>query len=111
MLFNRKKQIPQNGESEHTFPFRQDPFHVRVKRRILLWISDRQPLFEASCVAVSAHILAFPIIWFMGWALPWPKSPVIVTVIEINLENWPEEAIPTKVTDIYKSHMYPKKKK
>ena len=37
----------------------------------------------------------------MGWLLPWPKTPDVTTVIEINLENWPNEARPEKVTDIY----------
>lgn len=81
----------------------------RLQRRVSTWLVEHVPLFEATCVAVSVHILAFPLIWLMGWALPWPKSPVIETVIEIDLSSWPEVAVPKKITDIYKSQMRPQK--
>lgn len=70
------------------------------------WFKEQIPMAEALAVAVTFHVLGFPLMWFIGWALPWPGSPVIITVIEINLENWPKEAIPEKVTDIYKSKMH-----
>jgi hypothetical protein len=65
------------------------------------WLNDQRVLIEAFWVAVTFHVLIFPLVWFVGWALPWPKPPMITTVIEINLENWPNEARPTKIEEIY----------
>lgn len=109
MFFKRNSPKPDKTDVEHIFPHRPEPFLQRLRGRVRLFFADYAPLFEASCVAVSAHILAFPLIWFIGWALPWPKSPVITTVIEIDLSNWPEEAVPKKITDIYESAKYKKK--
>lgn len=69
------------------------------------WLKDQSALFEAFWVAVTFHVLLFPIIWFAGWALPWPKSPSFTTVIEFNLENWPNVATPEKIEEIYHSKM------
>jgi len=63
------------------------------------WLKDQTALFEAFWVAVSFHVLLLPLIWIMGWALPWPKPPVFTTVIEYDLTNWPKVAKPKKVTD------------
>lgn len=65
------------------------------------WLSDKLSLVEAFFVAVTFHVLLIPVIWFMGWALPWPKTPVITTVIEIDLTDWPRVAKPGKVTKIF----------
>lgn len=62
-------------------------------------------LFEAFWVAVTCHVLLFPFFWFIGWALPWPKSPSITTVIELNLENWPREARPERIQELYNYEM------
>ncbi len=61
------------------------------------WAWEQVPLMEAFCLATSFHVLMFPVIWMMGWALPWPKSPVITTVIEMDLSKWPKEAKPDRV--------------
>jgi len=72
-----------------------------MKAKVINWLDEQSSLFEAFFVAITFHVLLFPLIWFMGWALPWPKSPTITTVIEINLENWPESASPEKIEEIY----------
>lgn len=61
------------------------------------WLLDQVPLMEAFLVAVSIHVALFPIMWFIGFALPWPKSPVITTIIEYDLGNWPEMPKPKKI--------------
>ncbi|MBC7996696.1 MAG: hypothetical protein IAF58_02065 [Leptolyngbya sp.] len=61
------------------------------------WLREQVPLFEAFLVAVSIHVALFPMLWIIGWALPWPKSPVITTIIEYDLENWPNMPKPKKV--------------
>lgn len=71
-----------------------------LKNLIVLWVSEQVPLVEAFCLATTFHVLLFPIIWVMGWALPWPKSPVVTTVIEIDLRNWPHEAKPDRVFNV-----------
>lgn len=52
------------------------------------WLNEQIPLVEAFFVAVSLHVVAFPVMWFIGWALPWPKAPVITTIIEYDLTQW-----------------------
>ncbi len=106
LLINRNPSKSSQTEPEHTFPAKVEPLVPRIAKRIEDWITEHVPLFEATCVAVSAHILAFPIFWMMGWAMPWPKSPEITTIIEYDLGHWPEIAVPDKVTDIYKSQMH-----
>lgn len=61
------------------------------------WLGDQVPLMEAFLIAISIHVALFPIIWFIGFALPWPKSPVITTIIEYDLGNWPEIGKPKKI--------------
>jgi hypothetical protein len=107
VFFNRYKAKAPESAQGHTFPAIDKPLMERLSRRVRDWISEHIPLFEAVCVAVSAHILAFPLFWFAGWALPWPKSPEILTVIEIDLSHWAELGpVPKKVTDIIKSEMH-----
>jgi hypothetical protein len=108
VFFNQDKDSKITAEP-HSFPHRTEPLSQKLTRRVRQFMVEYVPLFEAMAVAVSAHILAFPLIWFIGWALPWPKSPEIVTVIEIDLTNWPNEAVPKSITDIYKSQMHGKK--
>ena len=76
-----------------------------IYRRVTGWFNDQSVLIEAFWVAVTFHVLVFPLIWFVGWALPWPKPPIITTVIEINLENWPNEARPEKIEELYNYKM------
>jgi hypothetical protein len=79
--------------------------------KALNWFVYQIPLWEALLVALSIHVLLFPVLWLMGWILPWPKSPDITTVIEINLENWPNEAKTEKIIDIYYSKHFKEEKK
>jgi len=64
---------------------------------VKLWLLDQVPLMEAFLIAVSIHVAMFPVLWFIGFALPWPKSPVITTIIEYDLGNWPEIPKPKKI--------------
>jgi len=64
------------------------------------WFIDQRLLFEALFVAVSLHVLALPLLWVMGWVLPWPKSPTITTVIEYDLKNWPILDKPKKIFEL-----------
>ena len=107
MFFNRKSTRSSSTEPGHSFPDQSPPLGKQLARGLNSWRVENIPLFEAICVAVSAHILAFPIFWFAGWALPWPKSPEILTVIEIDLTHWTEGSAETKkVHDIIKSEMH-----
>jgi hypothetical protein len=72
-----------------------------ICRKFVDWLREQTVLFEAFWVAVTFHVLLFPLIWFIGWALPWPKSPSITTVIEINLSNWPNDARPERIEELY----------
>lgn len=103
MLFDRNSAKSSNSDSEHTFPAIDEPIKTVLLRKFRLWWAEYTPLFEAASVAVSAHILAFPIVWFVGWALPWPKGPEITTIIEFDLTNWPDMAVPVEITDIFES--------
>jgi hypothetical protein len=58
------------------------------KLSVGLWFREQIPLAETFCLALAFHVAFFPVIWCAGWALPWPKSPVITTVIEIDLQAW-----------------------
>ncbi|MBX9877711.1 MAG: hypothetical protein K2Y22_04570 [Candidatus Obscuribacterales bacterium] len=64
------------------------------------WVVDQIPLIEAFWVAASLHVLFFPVIWASGWMLPWPKSPVDVTIIEIDLQQWMKDGKPGKVIHV-----------
>lgn len=64
------------------------------------WAKEQLPLVDCFLVAVSVHVILFPVIWIMGWALPWPKPPVVTTIVEYDLRNWPKVAKPNKVFEI-----------
>ena len=68
-----------------------------LKAYVILWLREQIPLFEALWLAAALHVLAFPFIWFIGWALPWPETSIMTTVVELDLSNWPEEARPKRV--------------
>lgn len=67
---------------------------------IIKWLKDQVPLINCAFVALSLHVVFVPILWILGWALPWPKPPVITTVIEYDLSDWPRVARPKKVFDV-----------
>lgn len=50
-------------------------------------ILDYQSLFQACLVAISLQVALFPILWLIGWILPWPKPPIFTTIIEYELDN------------------------
>lgn len=68
-----------------------------LKELITASIVDQIPLIEACLIATSLHVLFLPVVWCMGWMLPWPKSPVVTSVIEIDLRDWPKVARPKKL--------------
>jgi hypothetical protein len=72
----------------------------RLLRRARFLVLDRVLLIEAFFVALSIHVLLFPVLWVMGWALPWPKSPVIQTIIEYDLRNWPAVNKPKRIFNV-----------
>ncbi len=63
------------------------------------WLKEQLPLLDCFLVAVALHVILVPIIWIAGWALPWPKPPVITTVVEYDLRGWPSVAKPKKVIE------------
>lgn len=79
---------------------------ARFWAKVLAWFEEQTALLEAFFVAVSFHVLLFPLIWFAGWALPWPKPPSMTTVIEIDLTNWPTSASPTSIEEIFNTKMH-----
>ncbi len=105
MLFKRNGSKSSSAQAEQPFALQTTPAD-ELKEKFVGMYDEYIPLAEALAVAVTVHVLGFPLMWFIGWALPWPGSPVVVTVIEINLEHWPKVAVPEKVTDIYTSHMH-----
>lgn len=66
-------------------------------RDFVKWLKEQLPLVNCLFVALSLHVVLIPVLWIMGWALPWPRPPVITTVIEYDLTNWPRVAKPKKV--------------
>jgi hypothetical protein len=74
--------------------------YPKVPRWLAQKLIEQVPLFEAFLIALSLHVLLFPVMWLMGWALPWPKTPVITTVVEYDLRNWPNEAMQKKLLDV-----------
>ncbi len=55
----------------------------RIKSRLL----DYKTLFQACLVAISLQVILLPILWLIGWALPWPKPPIFTTIIEYDLDT------------------------
>ena len=67
---------------------------------IIKWLKEQIPIINCAFVALSLHVVLVPILWILGWALPWPKPPVITTVVEYDLTDWPRVARPKKVFDV-----------
>lgn len=64
------------------------------------WLRDQLPLVDCFFVALSVHVILLPVMWILGWALPWPKPPVITTIVEYDLRFWPKVAKPKKVFEL-----------
>lgn len=101
------EQEPNRNDSEcpphwrAAYPLFGD-FWLKFKLRL----REQTMLFEAFWVAVSFHVLLFPLIWFMGWALPWPKAPGRTIVIELNLEDLEKGGAtlkPQKIQSLYET--------
>ncbi len=83
---------------ESTQPFQAEkPLYKLWLERTWFFILEQRTLFEAFWVAVCIHIIMFPVMWFIGWALPWPKPPVVTTIIEYDLQSWLRNGKPKKV--------------
>ncbi len=81
---------------ENSFPSRE-PLYKEWLNRAFAAISGQKLLFEAVLVAVSFHVIMFPVIWIAGWALPWPRPPVITTIVEFDLDEWIKSGKPKKI--------------
>jgi hypothetical protein len=64
------------------------------------WCQEQALFFEALLLALSFHVLMLPVLWVAGWALPWPKSPIITTIVEYDLSHWPNMAKTKKIFDL-----------
>jgi hypothetical protein len=92
------EQEPKRNDSECPQDWRAARFNPRIiLDRAAEWFADQSTLMEAFWVAFTFQVLLFPVLWIMGWALPWPHAMSKTTVVEIDLSNWPYEAkVPTK---------------
>ncbi len=75
------------------------PLYKVWLERLVTGLREQTILFQALLVALTLHVIMFPILWFIGWALPWPKSPVITTVIEFDLQNWLKSGKPKSIIE------------
>lgn len=74
--------------------------------QIRLWAAEHVPLLEAFLIAVSLHVAALPCMWFIGWALPWPKTPVVTTIVEFDLTDWAKTGMkPKKILEIHEPEL------
>jgi hypothetical protein len=64
------------------------------------WFASQTLLLEALLVAMCLHVLLLPMMWVAGWALPWPKPPVITTIVEWDLTNWPKVTKPKSIYEV-----------
>jgi hypothetical protein len=65
---------------------------------ISAWLKDQTTLAQAFLVALSLHVVLLPVMWIIGWALPWPKFPIVTTIIEYDLRG--ERPRPKKVINV-----------
>ena len=85
-----------------TFKPRKSQSDIPLKAKAFSWLREQVPLMEAFFVAVSIHVALFPTMWFIGWALPWPKPPVVTVIFEYDLQQWMKNpsAPPKRIVDI-----------
>jgi hypothetical protein len=57
------------------------------QEKVMATVLDYMSLFQACLIAISLLVALFPVLWFIGWALPWPKSPIFTTIIEYDLDT------------------------
>jgi hypothetical protein len=58
-----------------------------LRQKIVEQIKEHWLLFECLLVALSLHIVFIPVVWSLGWALPWPQPPIFTTIIEYELDQ------------------------
>ncbi|HEY9756132.1 MAG TPA: hypothetical protein V6C97_13275 [Oculatellaceae cyanobacterium] len=75
--------------------------------KVISWIKDQKTLFDAFLVALSFHVVMFPVLWFVGWALPWPKPPVVTTIVEFDLQEWMKSGKPKKIIEFRDPELNP----
>jgi hypothetical protein len=63
------------------------------------FVKDQKVLVDAFLVAVSFHVVMFPVLWTAGWALPWPKPPVVTTLIDYDLQEWIKTRKPKNIIE------------
>lgn len=71
-----------------------------LKDKALHYWREYQMLYQAFWVALALHVVFFPVIWIAGWALPWPRVPIITTIVEYDLRGWPDIAKPKKIYEL-----------
>jgi hypothetical protein len=67
---------------------------AKAKATIDHCIKEYGTLFQAFCVALSLHVAFLPVMWIAGWALPWPRVPIITTIMEYDLRGWTDGRMP-----------------
>ncbi len=65
-------------------------------------VQDSIWLIEAILIAISFHVLMVPVIWIMGFVLPFPHPQPRLTSYEINLKNFKVDVKTIKTTEIVK---------
>lgn len=76
--------------------------HIKLLRQKLIEkATDYKLLVQCFLVALSLHVILLPVLWVIGWALPWPKNPVITTIIEYELDNSSLTLKPKHVIDFH----------
>lgn len=68
-------------------------------RKTFDFIKDQKVLVDAFLVALSFHVVMFPVLWTAGWALPWPKPPVVTTLIDYDLQEWVKSRKPKNIIE------------
>ena len=78
------------------------------RQKLIEGAQEHWLLVECFFVGLSVHVAFIPILWVIGWALPWPKAPVITTVIEYELDKSGLIFKPKQVTDYLDPKLNPK---
>ena len=80
-------------------PFAAKPINRLAINRLSDMLVDQKILFASILVALTFHVLMFPVVWFIGWALPWPKSSVVTTIVDFDLQQWLKSGKPKRVIE------------
>jgi len=92
--------LPETAESLAQADFKaKTTLSQEAFRKTFDWVKDQKVLLDAFLVALSFHVVMLPVLWAAGWALPWPKPPVVTTIIEFDLDQWMKNGKPKKVIE------------